>query len=523
MWGLRSSRTLAIGSAAAVFVVMSVLPVVYMFAQALTSPGAWAAAVLDDRQRGLLYNTTVLGLGSAVFATLIGAPLGFALARVPLPFKAALRLALLAPLLLPPYVIALAWIYVEGTLRNMMPPTATQALPSPYTLGGAIVVLTVVFYPLSMVATEVGLRRVEARLEEAALLVARPARVLWRITWPLVAPSIVSAALVVFVLAISEFSVPGLLRVRVFTTEIFTAFAALYDFGRATVLAVPLLVVSIALAAAAAVLLRDRMLVTRRGLHGSPLVASERWRAIAAAFTVAVVACALIIPVAAIVREALRADSMTAVIQGSRAAVANSLVVATIGATAITAIAICLGYARARTIAHGGAALDVLWIVLFTVPSTVVGIGLIGVWNRSAPWGRLYGTGAMLVIGYLARFLPIAALAVAAAMRSVPISQEEAAAVAGSRWFRTMAHIVLPQIKLGLLAVWVVSVILAFGEVGTSILVAPPGDTTLPIRVYTLTANAPPGHVATLALFQSLVILAPLVVIGIALAARKAP
>jgi iron(III) transport system permease protein len=399
---------------------------------------------------------------------------------------------------------------------------AISALADPYTLGGAIIALTVVFYPLSMIATEVGLRRVEARLEEAALLVARPGRVLWRITWPLVAPSIVSAALVVFVLAISEFSVPGLLRVRVFTTEIFTAFAALYDFGRATVLAVPLLIVSIALATAAAVLLRDRVLVTSRGLHGSPLVPSEGWRRVAAAFTVGVIVLALVIPVAAVAREALRSDSMTAVIQDSRAAVVNSLVAAMVGATAISATAMCLGYARARTITQGGAALDVLWIVLFTVPSTVVGIGLIGVWNRSAPWGGLYGTDAMLVIGYLARFLPVAALAVAAAMRSVPMSHEEAGAVAGSRWFRTMAHIVLPQIKLGLLAVWVISVILAFGEVGTSILVAPPGESTLPIRVYTLTANARPGHVATLALFQSLVILGPLVVIGIVLGARKA-
>ena len=46
--------------------------------------------------------------------------------------------------------------------------------------------------------------------------------------------TIVAAALVIFVLAVSEFGVPGLLRVRVYTTEVFTAFAALYDFSRAS-------------------------------------------------------------------------------------------------------------------------------------------------------------------------------------------------------------------------------------------------------------------------------------------------
>jgi len=521
MWGFQSSRMVAIGSAATVFVVVSLLPVVYMFALALASPGAWAATILDDRQRGLLVNTTALGVGSAAFATAIGAPLGFIFARVPLRFTAGLRLTLLAPFLLPPYLIALAWIYLEGMLRKVLPAAAVAALPDPYTLGGAIVALTVVFYPLAMIATEVGLRRVEARLEEAALLVARPGRVLWRITWPLVAPSVLSAALVIFVLAISEFSVPGLLRVRVFTTEIFTAFAALYDFGRATVLAVPLLIVSIAVAATAAFLARDRVLVTRRGLYGSPIVPSEAWTVMAAAFAGAAVVLTVVLPVAAITREAFRADSMAAVIEGSRAAVGNSLVAATIGATAITATAICLGYARARTLAAGAAAVDVLWIVLFTVPSTVVGIGLIGVWNRPAPWGWFYGTDAMLVIGYMARFLPVAALASAAAIRSVPTSHEEAAAVSGSRWLRTMAHIVVPPIRLGLLAVWAIVLILSFGEVGTSILVAPAGESTLPIRVYTMTANAAPGQVATLALFQSLVILGPLVVIAIVLSKRN--
>jgi ABC-type Fe3+ transport system permease subunit len=233
-----------------------------------------------------------------------------------------------------------------------------------------------------------------------------------------------------------------------------------------------------------------------------------------------VVVIALVVPVTLLAVEAVRAASLINVLNGSRDAVTNSLVLAGVGATAVTFIAMALGYARARANRRLGAAIDVIWVVLFTVPSTVVGIGLIGLWNRPGWMGAVYGTQAMLVLGHLARFVPVAALALAAMTASVPASHEEAAAIAGAGWLQSMRRIVVPQIKIGLASVWVIVFILAFGEVGTSILVAPPGESTLPIRVYTLTANAPPGYIAGLALFQSAVILCPLLLLGMAIRAR---
>jgi ABC-type Fe3+ transport system permease subunit len=128
----------------------------------------------------------------------------------------------------------------------------------------------------------------------------------------------------------------------------------------------------------------------------------------------------------------------------------------------------------------------------------------------------------MLLLGYLARFVPVAALALAASARYVPVSHEEAAAVSGAGWLRIMWGIVLPQIRLALAAAWVVAFVLAFGELGVSILVAPPGEATLPIRVYTIIANAPSAHVAALALLQTAVIFVPLAALGAAMSFREA-
>jgi iron(III) transport system permease protein len=524
MWRWQSSRTVVIGIASAVFVICCVLPVAYLLSISLFGgDAAYAAVLLDARQRGLLYNTTLLGTGTALLATAIGAPLGIALARVPLPRKGLVRLALAAPVLLPPYIVGLAWVYL-GSSRGIVAALAGRDLLSEwtYSLPAAVIVLSLVFYPLSMLGTEVAMRRIDGRLEEAALIVAPQNRVLRRITLPLAAPSIFAAALVIFVLAVSDFGVPGLLRVRVYTTEVFTAFAALYDSTRAVLLAVPLLLLCVVVAAVAAVLLGERLVSTRRGTGTHPML-FDTWRTPSATIVLIVIFIALGLPLVILVREAMGAQSIRAVLAGSGQAIANSLVLSVVGATAVVAAATWLGYARARARRRIGHLADILFIVLFAIPSTIVGVGLIGVWNRLGPLGAVYGTDGMFVLAYLARFVPVAALMLAAGARSVPVAHEEAAAVAGAGWLRTMTRIVLPQMRLGVAAAWVIAFILAFGELGVSILVAPPGEATLPIRIYTIIANTPSSHVAVLALLQALVIFIPVAVLAAGASAREVP
>jgi iron(III) transport system permease protein len=510
IWRGQHSRTAVIGAAITAFVVCCVLPVAYLLATTLGAPGAFAATVLlDSRQRGLLYTTALLGVGTATLATAIGAPLGIALARVPLRRRGPLRVLAGTPVLLPPYIVALAWVNLGWDWLSKWT----------YSLAAAVVILSLVLYPLSMLATEVAMRRVDGRLEEAGLIVAPPGRVLRGITLPLVAPSVIGAALIIFVLAVSEFGVPGLLGVRVYTTEVFTAFAGLYDFGRAIALAVPLLVLCLAVAAVAAALLGDRLVTTRRSLAVSPVVL-HAWRWPALVGLVLVIAMALALPMLVLIRQALGARSFATAI-GSIDAIVNSLLLAAVGATLIVPIAVCLGYAQARASRGVRRATQLLVVVLFAVPSTIIGVGLIGLWNRPGPLGVLYGTDAMLLLAYLARFVPVATLILAAATQTVSVSQEEASAASGVGWLRAVRGIVLPQLRVGVGAAWVVAFVLAFGELGASILVAPPGEATLPILIYTIIANTPSSNVAMLALLQSAVIFVPVAAFGAVASVRE--
>ncbi len=491
-----SVRTVILAVAPLLFLALCALPTLYMLGVSfIGADGSFSLInyrhlLTDVRQRDLLFTSTLVSIGSALLATIVGAPLGLLLARADLRTKRFLRLALVVPLVIPPYILGLAWIYGRDLLSNWT-----------YSVTGTVVVLGTSFYPLTMLATEAAARRIDAPLEEAALLIARPHRVLARITLPLIAPSIAAAALLTFVLALSEFGVPGLLRVPVFTTEVFTAFAALYDFGGATALAVPLLVVALIAGIAVKLLIGNRMITTRRTVRvGLPLTLG-RWRVLAIGAFGLVLLLSVILPLGVLAREAGSFKRIITSVAESGSAIRNSVVLSTVGATLTVALGVLLGYgrARARTRLRG---------------STVVGIGLISLWNRPGLTGEVYNSTAIIVIAYLARFVPVAALVLAASVRQLPISSEEAADVAGASWLRTFTRIVLPQIRTGLAAAWVVAFIFAFGELGATVLVTPPGESTLPVRIYTMIANTPASAVAALALMQAGIVLIPLALLA---------
>lgn len=507
---MASGRSLAFTGATLILGVSCVAPVAFV----LVTPAlagrwdAYASTLLDARQLQLLGNSVRIAAGVMLLATAIGSPLGFMLARVPIPALDAVRLALALPVVLPTYALGLSWIYLTGSAGLLTRVLATDTtVQVTYSWWGVVMVLGLALYPIPMLATEAAARRIESRLEEAALLVVAPTRALARVTVPLLWPSVATSALLTFVLALSDYSVPNLLRQRVYTTEVFTAFAAFYDASRATALALPLIGAAFLVGYLVAIG-GTRILDTTRASTGIgirlPRVRGLAMFAIAAAFAVGVA-----LPFGVLAAET---GGLGAVGQGlarSGQAIAESVLLAGVAATTICAVSIVLAHRRARSPSWAMRWVDAALIALLAVPGTIVGVALILLWNRPGWIGAVYGTPAMTALAYLARFIPVATLIVTAGVRRVPRSSEDAAAVSGAGWARTMRHIVVPQMATALLVAWVLVFVLAFGEVGASVLVAPPGHAPYPVHVFTLIANAPPEHVAALALVQATVIACP--------------
>jgi iron(III) transport system permease protein len=342
---------------------------------------------------------------------------------------------------------------------------------------------------------------VDSSQEEAARVVAPLWRVVTGILLPAVKPAVVLGALLVFVLTISELGVPMFLRVDVFPAAVFARLGGVdYAPGEAFGLVLPLLPLVLALA------LIERRFVGRQafavlGLWGgsrTPLPLG-RWRSI---LSVAawLVALAGVCPILALAWRAARGASMSTVLDWARAAPVNSLVVSAVAASVVVLTGAIAGHALAR--GHPvGRALDAVSALAFITPAAVLGVGLIGLWNR--PWtGGVYGSLGILVIGLVARYGVVGTRACAVAFSQVPSTLEDAASAVGAGYARRMWRIVIPSARRGVGFAWLATFIFCLRDLETSVLYYPPGREPLTVRIFTLEANGPEPIVAGLACLQ---------------------
>jgi iron(III) transport system permease protein len=516
-------RRLTLAVAAATLAAIGLLPVLTMIARSLYvsgqfSLGAYAALFASAEQPlSLMRQSIVLALSVTAFAMIVGVPLGVLLARTDLPWRGAFATLLTFPLLVPPYVVAVAWFEViepAGWIGRFLPPAASERVSATFFgLYGCIGTLSTAFMPVVMALTIAYVGTVNPRLEHAALLVSGWPNVLWRITLPLIAPAILFAGILVFLLALGEVGVPTFLRYPVYPVEVLTQFAAFYDFSAATVAAIPLLIVTAVILAFEVYFLHGSVLelsaatVGGRGAH----VGLGPWRCPVFGLVLSWTLITVALPFAVLTARSASLDVFADAFSRASGSIFRSIVFAAIGATLLTLLGFFCGYLVHNRALPGWRSVDALALFLFTLPGTVTGIGLISLWNRPAT-NLVYATPAIVILGLLAQYALLPTRMTAAILQRIPPSLERAAQLSGAGWFVILRDIVAPMSKRGLTAVWIVTYVFCLRDLGITMVVYPPGEDTLPVRILTLMANGTPSLIAALCVILILVTLLPLLV-----------
>jgi iron(III) transport system permease protein len=441
-------------------------------------------------------------------ALALGIPLGAIFARARLPAKGALFGLHLFPVFLPPFFSALGWFHVFGAGGWLGSAGTASLLFGPV---GAVGVLVATFTPIVTALTALGILSLDPALEEAGRIVAPPARVLARLLVPAARPQISLSALIVFALALAELGVPMFLRVEAYPAAVFARLGGV-DFapGEAVALSLPILAVAVGLTA-----LERRLRLRGAGVFGgaskvAPLDLGH------GAMAVAILGALLsMVPLGALVAHA--APILSTVPGWIGSSVANGLVVSIGAATVATPLGIVLGHALARD-KPVARLVDLGLVFAFFVPSAVLGVGIVSAWNRPAT-AFLYASEAVLVLGFLGRYGVLGVRTFAASSAQLSRSYEDAARVAGGRYLRRLARIVVPMQPRGVLAAFGLTLVFCLRDLETAVLFYPPGGEPLTVRIFTLEANGPTRIVAGLAVLHAAI--TALVVLALVLGFRR--
>ena len=526
-------KKLTLGFFFTLFLCTTFLPIVWMFGNSVYEEGRFSFAYYRDVFLTLKYgkvisNSLILASITTILSSLFGVPAGFFLTKTNLPLKKLFKICFFIPLIIPSYIIGIAWTNLlgkTGFLNNILSQylwfSPSSISDFTYSIYGASFILSINLFPVVMLVTEYALKSINPRLEESGLVVGSVFQVFRQITLPLIAPAILSGMMIVFVLSLSEFGVPSLLQVNVLTTQIFTQFSAFYNEKAATAIAFPLIVITFILIMLEKIYMRGKSFeMLGRTSSISTTQYNITWlNVVGITFCTLVLLVCVIIPLSTLIFNTKTISAYHNAILLARNGITNSVLFGSIGATLLTFIGFFLGYLSEKIrsrLKNSTAAF--IWI-FFAVPATVSGIGLIKLWNRAEGTCQfIYSSLWIVILGYVIRFLPLSSRIMANYLKQIPNSMEEAGTVTGTSWFRILGKILLPLQGYGLIATWLICFMFCVGELGTTILVYPPGHETLPIALFTVMANSPTDVVSALSIIIVVMTLLP---VGVFLVVSK--
>jgi iron(III) transport system permease protein len=445
-----------------------------------------------------LINTLVACGGGTAIAVVIGLLFSWIVVRTNTPFKGFIAATSILPLFAPPLVAGVAWSILgspkTGLLNTVFKWAGLDWRVDFYSMSGLIFVFGIYYAPYVYMFTASALRNMDPSLEEAAEISGASAfSTLFTVTFPLIMPAIVSGMLLSFIVMLGIYGVPAVLgapaNINVLTTYIFKLTnwsPPLYN--TAAAVAIILMVVTGLL-----VLLQQRVLSGRsyttvagkafrpRSLDLGP------WRWLTFAIGLVYLFVVVVLPMLALIVAAfrkflfirdvsalfdVRAYSLVhfnAIFDNPLTvrSIYNAVEVGLITAAVGGALAFAIGYTIHRTRLPGRRAIDLISTVPVAIPGLVVGVAYLWAWIGIP--GALYGTIWILALAFIARFMPDTVKALSTSFMQIHRELEEAAWVCGKGTLATIAFIVLPLARPGVIASMTLLFVLAIRELGSSL------------------------------------------------------
>ena len=468
-------------------------------------------------------NTLRIGAITAVAATAIGTLIAYTLTLTDVPGKRLLRILTILPLVSPPFAVSFAIIMLFGRRGLITYDLLHITQGSIYGPHGIVIVQLISDTPLVILILSAVFASISRDLEEAAEdLGGRPFYILRTVTFPLVTPAILTAALLTFISSISDFGNPMLIGggYQMLATQAFIQLIELFDLQLGAALAMLLVIPALIAFLLQHWISNRRSYITvtsgARTGHIRKLPGLIIWPLFALALTLASLTVLLYgsIFVGAFVKTwGFDFSFTTRNLYGLLSAIPqlkNSLIVSIGSGLVGGVIGIILAWLVARQNFPGRRSLDFSATVMYAIPGTVIGIGYIIAFN-AAPYFWT-GTFFIIIVAYAFRRLPVGLRTGVAAQKQIDPTLEEASLDLGAGRLRTFARITFPLLNRAFFAGVIYIFIRGMTDLSTAVFLNSARTQLFTVRMFNVMIRGTPSEGAA---FAGLLIVIIVIALGL--------
>ena len=485
----------------------------------------------------LLTNSMIFSVGSAAIALVYGTALAWLAERSDAPFRRLAYVSAYVSFAIPGIIKVVGWIMLMGPKAGILnaPIVALTGAPlfNIFSLSGMVLVESFLWIPIVFLLMATPFRSMDPSLEEAATTAGSTGwQVFRKVTFPLALPSVLAVLILTFIRSLEAFEIPALIGipagVEVLTTKIYLQIKGglIPKYGEASAYSIILIgLVALGLYPYYRITSKTYKFTTISGKAYRPhRIQLGKWHWVGGLLML-VLPLLQFLPIVAIAwssflpfaqvpsRKALSLLTFNNYVtafndSGIIRSVMNSLTVSITSATGAILITFFAAWLIVRASIKSRWILDQMAMLPLVFPGIVMGIAILKMYLMLPL--PVYGTLWILILAFIARYLPYGIRFSHSALLSLHKELEEGAMVSGASWFQMVRQVVVPLIMPALLAGWIYIFLITFKELSIALLLYSPGSQVVAVTIWELWDN---GHVGELAAF-SLVITLGTVIVG---------
>lgn len=449
-----------------------------------------------------LLNSFKVSIAATIASVVVGVVLGYFMSVFKVRGAKLLRMCIVMATMSAPFVGAYAWIMMlgrNGVITNFLSGLFGITMPDIYGFNGIMLVFVTQLFPLVFLYVQGAMSKMDASLMEASEnLGCTGFKRFFTVVLPLISPTVLAGALLVFVRAMSDFGTPMLIGegYRTFTVILYNEFVGEVSQNKGFASAIAIIAILITMVVYFSQnFVAKKQAFSMNALHRIEKKQLHGFSNFIVHFITYVVVGISILPQLYVVYTSFLKTSGQIYVAGyslqsyqdmfSRLgrSIQNTIVIPAVSLLIVVFLAVLIAYVavRRRNVLSG--AVDVISMIPYVIPGTVIGIAMISAFNREP----LVLTGGMfiMVVALVVRRLPYTIRSSVAILQQIPLYVEEAALSLGSSKPKAFFTVTLPMMSSGVLSGAILSWVTLISELSTAILLYTGKTQTLTVAIYT--------------------------------------